>query len=127
MTRLKSRLSEVEGRMNKLMTAIQTVQCKTSSVVSEMLDESDCEEIDCEPTGKAAEDAPLDTDSVEEMSSLDDSDEVTELDRLEVEQVYDGLDGSSSEDVDRRPRDMETGGVRKRTVQFEEDSDEESY
>lgn len=114
MIRLKTRLSEVEGRMNKLMSAIQTVQVKTSSVAAEYEEEGGHQD-----TPSSEEEDGEDPHSMcEELSSIGDDE------RLEVEDIYRELE--SSEEETGNVGDIEFGGLRKRNVEHEHSEPEDT-
>ena len=118
--------------MNKLMSALQTVQTKTGEVASnvttlagELSDDKETtlagELSDDKEEGEGSSNAGL-SDVMADLSSLDEDDgSMNEEDTLEVQGVYDAMD-SGNEDADG-PEDMEAGGIRKRNVEVEECSD----
>lgn len=149
MRRLQVRLLEVEGRMNKLMSAIKTVGTKTDDMAEQILNESSSDtddEDDCalhqqrlpstnqklyqnNLADQSDDDDPYDNHSEEEeeegLSACDDGDESEGMSREEVEEVYDQIESSGDEMVGAAD-DSEMGGVRRRRLPTLSDSGDES-
>lgn len=129
MVRLQKRLLEVESKMNKLVSAIQTVQTKVSDVAEEVIDEISSQENEHHSLtnhnhfdiSSAAQQAEIADDMADEMSaeaqSLSSSNgTVEELDGEDISREMDSSDGELSTGFD------DVAGVRRR--QFPNSPDE---
>ena len=141
MRRLQTRLLEVEGRMNKLMSAIKTVGAKTNDMADQILadekegsqSDSDVEphETACDLHQKASNQKPVqkksanhsDDDDEHSANQSDDYDlsvneseiELDDVDREEVDEIYAEIESSGDEMIGGVD-DTEMGGVRRRNV-----------
>lgn len=146
MRRLQTRLLEVEGRMNKLMSAIKTVGTKTTDMADKILaeentdnsdsDESHDGECDIHNLNQLTSQKPVsddqphlsnDEDDYSDHHSEGDVSELEDVDREEVDEIYAELESSEDEMIGA-PDDSEMGGVRRRNVhafpEVGEDSDD---
>lgn len=128
MLRLKTHLSEMEGRMNKLMSALNTVQEKTAEVAetaTEVLMEDDGADVEEVETMSAAGD---ESDDLTE-SSLDDNegcglDSEPDSNLAETEDLYEAI---SSSEEEASANDLESARVRRRHVVDSSEDEELQY
>ena len=117
--------------MNKLMSALHTVQEKTAEVAEAATEVLEEEAVGVEPEDHVCEEETLsaagdESDGLDESSldSEDGSEVDSEVDRYEAQVVYETI---SSSDEDSLPNDIESAGIRKRRIEIEECSDDELY